>query len=133
MRPDGKHLDRYRKQSPGYTSPDGALYGGFRVKELTILSSGVDEHHGWEHVSVSLPHRCPTWEEMVRIKNLFWREDEAVMQLHPPKSDYVNFHPYTLHLWRPLRADIPDPGGTERMGMSTGSWDFPWFFPFPWV
>lgn len=55
---------------------------------------------GWEHVSVSYPNRCPTWEEMCRVKDIFWNDHECVVQFHPPKSDYVNNHPYCLHLWR---------------------------------
>ena len=75
---------------------------------------------GWEHVSVSLlskpkryfhsVHRCPTWDEMCFIKDMFWDEDEAVMQLHPAKKDYVNNHPYVLHLWKPTTGEkIPTP------------------------
>ena len=36
-------------------------------------------------------------------------EDETVVQYHPPKSDYVNNHPYCLHLWRPHSQEIPRP------------------------
>lgn len=82
-----------------------------------IASDGLD----WEHVSVSLPTRCPTWEEMCRIKGLFWDSDDAVMQLHPPEEDYVNNHPYCLHLWRPVCGDIPRPPafmvGQKDMGL----------------
>ncbi|MCR4532718.1 hypothetical protein NUV62_17465 [Acinetobacter venetianus] len=64
---------------------------------------------GWEHVSVSLPARCPTWEEMCFIKSLFWGEDDCVIQYHPPKSDYVNNHQYCLHMWRPIEQSLPTP------------------------
>ena len=60
----------------------------------------ASEGAGWEHVSVSLPDRCPTWEEMSFIKNLFWDEEDFVIQIHPAGSDYVDLHPYCLHLWR---------------------------------
>ena len=63
----------------------------------------------WEHVSVSLPNRCPNWLEMCHIKDLFWDKNEAVMQLHPAKSEYVNIHQFCLHLWKPLKAEIPLP------------------------
>jgi hypothetical protein len=32
-----------------------------------------------------------------------------VMQLHPARVDYINFHPHCLHLWRPVDATIPLP------------------------
>jgi len=70
---------------------------------LRVIASDGD---GWEHVSVSLPNRCPTWDEMCKVKALFWDDDDCVVQFHPPKSDYVNLHPYCLHLWRPVGTPI---------------------------
>lgn len=55
---------------------------------------------GWEHVSVSFPDRCPTWEEMSFVKSQFWDDEDLVIQIHPPKSEYVDVHKYCLHLWR---------------------------------
>ena len=65
--------------------------------------------HPWEHVSVSLAERCPTWDEMCAVKAIFWRDDEAVIQFHPPESEYVNCHPHCLHLWKPVGRTIPLP------------------------
>lgn len=79
--------------------------GGINLR--VIASDGG----GWDHVSVSLPDRCPTWAEMCRIKGLFWDEEDTVMQLHPPKSEWVNNHPYCLHLWRAQDQEIPRPPG----------------------
>ena len=70
-----------------------------------IMSWGA----GFEHCSVSLPTRCPSWEQMCSIKEAFWKDDECCMQLHPPKSNYVNNHPYCLHIWRPINQEIPQP------------------------
>lgn len=68
-----------------------------------------DAAYGWEHVSASLPNRCPNWHEMDQVKRLFFNDDELAMQLHVPASDHVNIHPHCLHLWRPMHADIPTP------------------------
>ncbi len=65
-------------------------------KLRVIASNGF----GWDHVSVSHKKRCPTWHEMNRIKEIFFDEDDVVIQFHPPKKDYVNVHPFCLHLWR---------------------------------
>ncbi len=65
----------------------------------------------WEHVSVSLVHRTPTWAEMDFVKDLFWGSDELVIQMHVPKSDHVNYHSYCLHLWKPVGVDLPRPPG----------------------
>lgn len=85
-----------------------------RIKDYQIqiiASTGM----GWEHVSITLRERktfvkrCPTWAEMCYVKDLFWSEDETVMQLHPPKSEHINNHAYCLHLWRPIDVEIPMP------------------------
>lgn len=67
-----------------------------REKAQVIASDAF----GWEHVSISFRDRCPTWEEMCFIKNLFWDAEDLVIQIHPPASEYVNNHPYCLHLFR---------------------------------
>ena len=65
---------------------------------------------GWEHVSVTINrNRTPSWEVMNHVKDLFWDEEDIVIQLHPPKSQYVNHHPFCLHLWRPIGVKIPLP------------------------
>lgn len=60
-------------------------------------------------MSVSLPVRCPTWEEMDFVKGIFWGGDETVLQLHVPRSRHVSYHPYCLHLWKPVGVEIPLP------------------------
>lgn len=75
----------------------------------------VSDGLGWEHVSISVgekkkqQHRCPTWEEMCYIKGIFWDEEDCVIQYHPAKKDYINMHPYVLHLWRPTDVALPTP------------------------
>jgi len=107
-------IDKYRGTHPvrGESEP-GANYGYFVVERhgvrLSVISSGVDVEHGWEHVSVSHPQRCPTWDEMQFVKELFWKDDEVVIQYHPAKKDYVNVHGHCLHMWRPLSGMIPMP------------------------
>lgn len=64
---------------------------------------------GWEHVSVSLYNRLPTWDEMCLVKSLFWDEEETVIQFHPKKSQYVNQHPFCLHLWKKIGVDAELP------------------------
>lgn len=82
---------------------------GDRVRTHVPLRVIASEGFGWEHVSVSLPERCPIWQEMTYIKGIFWDPEDAVMQLHPPASTYVNNHPFCLHLWRPIEILIPLP------------------------
>lgn len=77
------------------------LSSGRRVKFL----AGHYEN-GNEHVSISLygMRKLPTWEEMCEVKDIFWDDEEAVVQIHPKKSEYVDMGEI-LHLWRPADGD----------------------------
>ncbi len=81
------------------------ILGPFARWLKVIASDG----EGWEHVSVSMATRTPAWEEMHYIKTIFWDAEDAVMQLHPKQSAYVNNHPHCLHLWRPVGVEMPLP------------------------
>lgn len=123
-----KFPEHYRQSGPWlmrWDSKPGDPFGLFIMKRhgekiKMVASSGFEPEEvdgsdeetlkvgQWEHVSVSLEHRCPTWEEMCIVKNLFWDEEETVIQIHPPRSQYVNYHPFCLHLWR-YRGIMPAP------------------------
>lgn len=109
--------EQYRITNGPMASPANAgNFGGFIVPQndiqfIVIASDG----RGWEHVSVHAhltklnSKRTPIWGEMCFIKSLFWDEEDTVIQYHPPKSQYVNCHPFVLHLWRPIGISIPLP------------------------
>lgn len=109
-------VEEYRQTRGEWASPPGKPYGLFYVPVRShvlkvIASDGAtdEESGGWEHVSVSLPNRCPNWDEMCKIKSLFWADDETVIQFHPKQSERVNLHPYCLHLWKPVGKDLELP------------------------
>ena len=81
---------------------DGVM--GYLNIERTDMSFVASWGGGWEHISVSPLKKkiTPSWEMMCKVKDIFFREDEAVIQIHPPKSEYVNNMPNCLHLWRPI-------------------------------
>lgn len=72
---------------------------------MVIASDGA----GWEHVSISLPTRDPSWKQMCAIKDMFWDPEDLVVQFHPPESEYVNNHEHCLHLWRAIARNMPAP------------------------
>lgn len=105
-----KELDKYRIPDTPY---EGGSYGGvFLIPyplggiDLRCIASNGD---GWDHVSVSLHNRIPTWHEMQYVKRTFFYPKETVMQLHVPDDDHINVHPHCLHLWRPHNGKIPLP------------------------
>ena len=42
---------------------------------------------------------------MLNVAELFFKDEECLMQLRPPKSEYVNVHDFVLHWWRPQTAE----------------------------
>lgn len=81
----------------GYMTVDGI--------DMTFVASWGG---GWDHVSVSpiKANRIPTWEMMCKVKDVFFEEDESVIQIHPPKDQYVNNKTNCLHLWRSNDKDM---------------------------
>ena len=104
------HLDEYRKPLHGDMGDEHN--GMFVVKlqgsmlDFKVLASNGD---GWDHVSVITENRCPKWNEMCQIKDMFFEEDEVVVQYHPAKKDYINMHPNCLHLWRRQGGEVTTP------------------------
>jgi hypothetical protein len=88
---------------------NGAFFIPLQSDPKIVFKVIVSDGSGWDHVSVSLPNRCPTWPELCWIKDLFWPEDQTVVQYHPAKSEYVNNMKYCLHLWRYQAMQFPVP------------------------
>lgn len=91
------------KKGPWRSDSSYGMNGIFLVpykRKKRILRVMVSDQGGWDHVGVSLPARIPNWKEMCFIKDIFFEEEETVVQFHPPKSQYVNYHSFCLHLWR---------------------------------
>lgn len=109
-----EHYRLLAEKDSKYYSEYGDPFGAFIIHRINgnlrmLVTSGEAPHHNWEHVSVSLEDRTPTWAEMCRAKDLFWLPTETVIQLHVPDADHINYHPFTLHLWRPIEVEIPLP------------------------
>jgi len=113
---DWNFLNSHRIRTGAYASDDSfgfcgafnfALEGEAR-RILCIASDGM----GWQHVSVSFGasnRKCPSWEIMCRVKDLFWEPTDWVCQFHPAASEYRNLHEGCLHLWRPTSEKLPTP------------------------
>ncbi len=84
----------------------GYYYDRISDKRLNFIFSC---QLGWEHLSVSMPNKTPNWDQMCRMKDIFWGEDEACVQYHPKKEDYVNNHEHCLHIWKPVDYELPTP------------------------
>lgn len=112
--------EKYRSPHPaGLAQKFGDEFGWFEMPskaggpKLRMQVSPAYLEYEFEHVSVSLAHRCPTWEEMCKVKDLFWDAEDVVVQFHPAKSDYVNLAKTCLHLWRWTKGIFPQPNKIE--------------------
>lgn len=106
--------EKYRRPHPmGFTHKAGDDYGWFEIPttatgpKLYVMVAPSDAE--WQHISVSRGDRCPTWDEMCRVKDLFWDEEMTVVQFHPPKSEWISNARNCLHLWRWTGGDFPRP------------------------
>lgn len=99
-----KALDKYRIEHPFWPQTETA--GAFKVmvgqRSFIVLASisDIGEDGLWEHISVSPKNkkRCPTWDEMCAIKDMFFGLDEECVEFHPKKNEYVNISEYCLHI-----------------------------------
>lgn len=96
-----KDLNEHRDFRVIETSFDGGagIFFNGSLRGATVIWSYCG---GWEHVSICQKNRTPDWDEMCMLKDMFWNEDETVIQYHPAKSNYVNNMKNCLHLWKPI-------------------------------
>ncbi len=111
-------------RTPNLHVIDAAQDGGMGM----ILNRGVifasviwSNGGGWEHVSICPVDSkyTPSWEDMCRLKDMFFNDDEVVVQYHPAKREYVNNLLNCLHLWRPINETLPTPP-TIMVGIKDG-------------
>ena len=104
-------VEKHRFQLEGYhKTKKGDKQGYFCFKRNgNLYNCIISNEMVWDHVSITLDKkRCPTWEEMCWIKSLFFEDDEAVIQIHPAKEDYINVSKTCLHLWK-YQGEFPLP------------------------
>jgi len=108
MKQNNKEIEKYRatRFSNENDGNNGLFMIDFKSSTLKVIAS---DQLGWDHISISLPNRCPNWFEMKFVKELFFDDEETVVQFHPKKSQYVNNHEFCLHLWKEHGIDYTLP------------------------
>jgi hypothetical protein len=71
----------------------------------------ISDQMGWKHLSVTNAQKkmLPSWTVLGRLKDLFYGDDEWACQFFPAKEDYIDDHPFCLHIWKPLDEELPRP------------------------
>ena len=96
---------------------DETVIGFLRNDGLRVIVSASRERDGkrWLHASMSRPNSLPSWGDVRDVKSVFVGDHRTAVQILPPESEYVNIHPYVLHLWCCLDGDIVPDFVTEGM------------------
>lgn len=84
------------------THPDGDVappqtFQRGPLRALVGFEPVIDDDRRW-HVSVSCADRLPTWGELVEAAHTL-RPGVVFVVGVPPRSWWLNVHPYVLHLW----------------------------------
>lgn len=113
---DWSFLNKHRVRRGPFGSDDSIGFNGMfefalpgEARKIRCIAS---DGAGWRHVSVSFGptnRSCPSRDLMCRVKDMFWTDEDCVVQFHPPKADYVNNHAGCLHLWQKLDGSQPIP------------------------
>ncbi len=112
-------VEKYRRSKAGLLSSSvlNGNNGIFVIPRNGVrLLCVVSDQLGWDHISVTVKtkkmtqiKRCPTWDELSFLKDLFFEPEEVVVQLHVPDADHISVHDYCLHLWRKQGQEHPLP------------------------
>lgn len=68
-----------------------------------IITAGIENTPRWGpllHVSMSYADHLPAWEDIKAVREAFFPLDIDTAMILPRESDYVNVHPYCLHVWQ---------------------------------
>lgn len=83
-----------------------------QLGNLSVIESVRVEQDGrrWLHVSIARRESLPTWTDMHLVKHVWIGDERTAIQVFPPASEYVNFHPHCLHLFYCLERKpvLPD-------------------------
>lgn len=84
---------------------------------LAVIYSVCRELDGrrWLHVSMSRVNRLPSWTDVREVKDTFIGPDRVALQVLPREADYINQHPFCLHLWHCLDGDVTPNFAAEGM------------------
>lgn len=74
-----------------------------RDEEIQHNENNALENLKFNHVSIVINH-SPTYEELKAIKEVFFYDEDTVIQFFPSEREYVNIHEKCYHLWELVRS-----------------------------
>ena len=76
---------------------ENAIGRYFETSKGVIALVSIDD--GKFHVSISHKGRLPTYKEIKEARYQLIPNDKLMVQIFPPKEEFVNIHENCLHLW----------------------------------
>jgi hypothetical protein len=102
---------KYKKVDRAFIGQEYQRSDGMKVVETTEVHQ--PENYHWHHVSCSFADKLPSYEDLQEIRKVFIGEGMTSVMIFPPEHQYINYHPFCLHLYACLDADPwPDVGSS---------------------
>lgn len=60
----------------------------------------ISIENGYLHLSISTPDALPSYAELKAARYVFCPDEIYMAEIFPPKSEFINVHPYCRHLWQ---------------------------------
>lgn len=95
-------LPQERPDAPGYR-----LDWSREWMRVIVTCGDYGPDGWWQHASMSLRDRVPTYEELKVLHKATFGSAWAYQVFAPPDS-HVNIHEHVLHLWGRVEVDDPD-------------------------
>ena len=114
---DEGFAQNWRENVPGTPVPQRYIVGPLNKPALMALVSRdeIERDDPRWHISVSRSDRIPSWEELVDAAHQI-RPGVVFVVGIPPKSWWMNIHPYCLHLWETRDPALVAQWRSERRG-----------------
>ena len=89
--------------SPWTGQPDRAYTRAYTKRgtlRVIVTCARYDDGKRWVHLSVSRSNKeIPSWLAMGEVKEVFLGPERTAIQVHPPRSQYVNIEEGVLHIF----------------------------------
>ena len=84
-----------RKEDMDYLFPSGT-----KVYLKKDMAAAVSKENGLWHISISTKNRTIDYDDLKDARYSLVPDDCHMAQIFPPKSEFVNLHPFCFHLYQ---------------------------------
>lgn len=112
----------YKVDATATMGPNVRAYASHRGLRVIFSAELYTDASIWLHISTSREDRLPSWFDMRLVKDIFVGPKRTAISVLPSEEEYVNRHPFVLHLWSPVTSSCPLPDfrrddGTGALGI----------------